>query len=257
VAEPTVTAPLVEVCVDSVGAARAAAVAGADRIELCAALETGGLTPSAGLVAACVELLPTAVLIRPRAGDFVHDADEIEVLVRDVEAAVAAGAEAVVVGPLTRDGAVDEPALRRLVDAAGGTPVGFHRAFDSVADPLRALDVLLRHGIDRLLTAGAAPTAVQGTALLAELVRRAGDPMQVIAGGGLTPASLPGLIVATAVPAVHFSATRAMPGGAPVGMPELPPRRVLDPALLAALLAAARGGAAVSPDGRRPIRRAP
>ena len=42
----------VEVCAGGVVDACAAAAAGADRIELCAALELGGLTPSVGVVEA-------------------------------------------------------------------------------------------------------------------------------------------------------------------------------------------------------------
>ncbi|GGM14935.1 copper homeostasis protein CutC [Nakamurella endophytica] len=234
--------PVVEVCVDSVAGAELAAAAGADRIELCAALETGGLTPSAGLIACCVDLLPTSVLVRPRTGDFAYGAGELRVAVEDVARAAGAGAAAVVVGALTSDAAVDRDALDRLVAAAGGVPVGFSRAFDSTAAPLASFDVLLEAGVARLLTSGAAPVAAEGTDLLAELVRRAGSRVEVIAAGGLTPGTVARVVAATAVPAVHFSATRP---GAPVagtGMPQLPPLRVPDRGLLAELVAAARSG---------------
>ena len=125
-----------EVCVDAVAGARAAATGGADRIELCAALETGGLTPSIGLQEAVADAceLPRHVLIRPRQGDFCWDADEIDQMVRDIRAAVAAGAAAAVIGALTSRGEVDIDATARLRDAADGSPVTFNRAFDLVGD---------------------------------------------------------------------------------------------------------------------------
>src|ERR1700712_3387387 len=155
-----------EVCVESAGGARAAAHGGADRIELCAALELGGLTPSAGLLEAVVDIIPTHVLIRPRAGDFVYDKYEIRVMAKDIEHAIDKGAVSVVIGALTADGDVDLPAMTRLLNAAENVPVTFHRAFDSTRDPLAALDDLMELGIDRLLTSGGRPTAEEGLTLL-------------------------------------------------------------------------------------------
>ena len=114
----------------------AAASGGADRVELCAALGTGGLTPSLGMIEACVERgsLPVHVLVRSRPGDFVVDADHVAVMARDVRAAVAAGASGVVIGAALPDGRLDLDALARLVDAAAGAEVTLHRVFDVVAD---------------------------------------------------------------------------------------------------------------------------
>lgn len=199
-----------EVCIDAVAGARAAAAGGADRVELCAALETGGLTPSIGLQEAVAEAchLPRHVLIRPRQGDFCWDADEEDQMTRDIRAAVAAGAAAVVVGALTAEGTVDVEVTRRLRDAADGATVTFNRAFDLVADQLAALDALLALGIHRVLTSGGAPSAVEGAARLADLVRRAGDDMTVLAGAGITPVTAATVVRATGVAEIHFSARR-------------------------------------------------
>src|SRR5690606_632176 len=129
---------------------RVAAAVGARRVELCVGLgATGGLTPSAGLVEAAVAASAAVVggpevhvLVRPRPGGFVLVGDDLDVQVRDVRTAVAAGATGVVVGALTVDGLVDADAVRSLVEAAAGREVTFHRAIDVVADPVRALDRL-------------------------------------------------------------------------------------------------------------------
>src|SRR5438876_11441352 len=133
---------LVEACVDSVTGALAAAAGGAGRLELCTGLVEGGLTPSTGLVAAVRERVaaPVHVLIRPRGGDFLYDADDITVMLRDVAGAKRLGVAGVVLGALTEDGRVDAERTRVLVEAARPMAVTFHRAFDLARDPAEALD---------------------------------------------------------------------------------------------------------------------
>lgn len=229
-----------EVCVDSVAGAHAAARGGGDRIELCAALELGGITPSAGMLEAVADLLPTHVLIRCRGGDFSYDRSEIRVLAKDVELAIDRGAESVVLGALTDEGDIDLPAMVRLLGAAGDVPVTFHRAFDSVRDPLAALDDLLELGVDRLLTSGAAATAIEGADLIAELVRRSGPDLTVLPGGGITPQNAAALVIATGARELHFSArteVASRPPAVRVG-PLDGGRYRTDPQVVAAIVAA-------------------
>lgn len=233
-----------EVCVDSVAGAHVAARGGGDRIELCAALEIGGITPSAGMLEAVVDVIPTHVLIRCRGGDFTCDRSEIRVMAKDVELAIDRGATSVVVGALTDGGDVDLPAMTRLLGSAGDVPVTFHRAFDSVRDPLAALDDLLELGITRLLTSGAAATAIQGASLIAELVRRSGPELTVLPGGGVTPQNAAALLVATGADELHFSARTAVPCTAPavqVGPMDGGTRYRTDPEVVAAIVAAVAG----------------
>ena len=197
-----------EVCVESARGARAAAQGGADRIELCAALEIGGITPSAGMLEAVVDIIPTHVLIRPRGGDFCYDKYEIRVMAKDIEHAIDRGAESVAVGALTDDGDIDLPAMVRLLGAAADLPVTFHRAFDSVRDPLAALDDLMELGVDRLLTSGGRPTVTEGAEAIAEFVRRCGDELTVMPGGGITPENAAALVLSTGTREIHFSAGR-------------------------------------------------
>ena len=63
---------ILEVCVDSVESALAAARGGATRLELCANLIIGGTTPEPALFREIRKEtdIPVHVLLRPRFGDF-------------------------------------------------------------------------------------------------------------------------------------------------------------------------------------------
>ena len=208
----------VEIAVQDAAGARGAMDAGATRLELCQALGVGGLTPSIGLVEAVVAVVGGArvnVLVRPRGGGFVYDADEVAVVAADIAAVARAGAGGVVVGALTPEGAVDAEALRRWRDAAGDLTLVFHRAIDASPDPLGVLDRLAVLGVDRVLTSGGAERSLDGVDMLRRFVARA-TGVEIMAGGGIRVGDLPA-VVGTGVDAVHLSA-RALAGlGAPSG----------------------------------------
>ena len=145
-----------EICVDTVGGVRAAKAAGADRVELCADLMEGGITPSRGMIrrARTITGMALNVMIRPRGGDFLFDDDEFATMQSDIEAAKAEGADGVVIGLLTAAGEVDEARTRELILLARPLFVTFHRAFDMTLEPLRAIETLVGLGVDRVLTSG-------------------------------------------------------------------------------------------------------
>jgi copper homeostasis protein len=178
---------LIEVCVDSVESAVAAEKGGAKRVELCCALLEGGLTPSAGAIALAREKIAIGlnVIIRPRGGDFLYTNDEHEAMLRDIETAKSLGADGVVIGVLTADAEVDVVRTRELLDRARPLPVTFHRAFDMTRDPFAALETLVSLGIDRVLTSGQEPSAMEGLDLLRMLVNRAGDRIVVMPCGSI------------------------------------------------------------------------
>ncbi|WP_413451921.1 copper homeostasis protein CutC [Georgenia phoenicis] len=231
-----------EVAVQDATGAQVALEAGADRVELCTALGLGGLTPSIGMVEACVATgVPVHVLVRPRAGDFRFSATEVSLMVRDIEAVVDVGASGVVVGALTRDDALDRHAVRALQEAAEGLEVTVHRCVDVLPDPAAVMGRLADLGVTRVLTSGGGVTAVDGVDTLARMVTAAEGRVQVMAGGGVSVADVPRL-AAAGVSAVHLSARRlvtdagpAGPGGGPAGY------EVTDPALVAAAAAAVAG----------------
>lgn len=199
-----------EVCVETADGVRGALAAGANRVELCADLTVGGVTPSAGLiewaVAATRGRLRVHVLVRPRGGGFVYDADEEDVMARDIRAAKAAGANGVVIGALTPEATVDVALTARLIALARPLSVTFHRAFDETADPVAAFDDVLALGADRLLTSGGAATALEGAGLIGELVNRSGGKIAVMAGSGVTERTAAEIVRRTGVTELHFSA---------------------------------------------------
>lgn len=178
---------LLEVCVESVAGAIAAQDGGADRVELCANLLEGGTTPSAGSIQLARSRLHIGlqVMIRPRGGDFCYSPVEFEIMKRDIETAKQAGANGVVIGILKEDGSVDAPRTRELVALAKPMNVTFHRAFDMSRDPHEALETLIGIGIQRILTSGQEASALEGLDLITELVRKSGDRIIIMPGGGI------------------------------------------------------------------------
>ncbi|MGJ4728883.1 copper homeostasis protein CutC [Luteimonas sp. SDU101] len=179
--------PLLEIAANSLASALAAQAGGADRIELCENLGEGGCTPSFGTIAAVRDRLriPLYVLIRPRGGDFCYDADEREVMLRDIDACVRLGCDGVAIGALDADGEVDMAACHALAEAAGPLGLTFHRALDVARDPLHALEAAVELGCERLLTSGAQADALAGAETIAALVRQAAGRIRVMAGAGI------------------------------------------------------------------------
>lgn len=216
-----------EICIDCLASAQAALEGGADRLEVCAGLEIGGLTPSLGLVEACLALgnIRVAAMIRPHAGSFCYDADELQVMAQDIATMRRLGVHCVVLGPLRRNGTVDEEATRRLLDTARPLEVTFHRAFDLTPDPRIALDTLVALGVDRVLTSGQAPTAEQGITQLRELTTRAGSAISVMAGAGIRRTNVRAVVRGTGVREVHASASELVATDGPAGLDFVHARR--------------------------------
>lgn len=198
---------LFEACVDSVESAIAAQEGGADRVELCADLLEGGITPSAGLLYLTRQHLqiPIHVLIRPRGGDFCYSDSEFNVMRLDIEIAKQCGANGVVIGILKPDGRVDVGRTATLVALARPLSVTFHRAFDMAEDPIQALMAIINLGIERILTSGQAASALEGAKLIGELVERAGERIIIMAGAGVNEQDVGEIIQSTGVKEVHGS----------------------------------------------------
>jgi len=181
-----------EACVENFSQALAAQKAGADRIELCENLAVGGTTPSFGTIKTCVEELniPSFVMIRPRGGDFVYSDDELQIMQTDIECCKQLGVPAVVFGLLTKDGEIDEPNTKKLIELARPMQVTFHKAFDELSNPLEGLETLIQLGVDRILTSGTKATASEGAEILNQLIQQADGRITIVAAGKVTKDNL-------------------------------------------------------------------
>lgn len=199
-----------EVCVDSTAGLEIAAAAPIARIELCGPLAVGGTTPSAGLMRVAARMpVPVYAMIRPRDGDFEFSAADEAAMIADIHAARAAGLAGVVLGAGLPDGRLDVPLLARLSAQCAGLGRTLHRAFDLCPDPVEALDAAIGLGFERVLTSGRARSAVEGSALLADLTRYAGARISIMAGAGVSPANVRSLVETTGVREVHASCRTA------------------------------------------------
>lgn len=243
----------VEICVEGTDGLIAAQNAGADRVELCASLIEGGLTPSLGVIreALRVATVPFHVIIRPRGGDFLYSDVEFNSMVEDIKALRDMGSVAgVVIGCLTPDGRIDEARTTALVAAARPMSVTCHRAFDMTADYRDAIEALVRCGVDRVLTSGQRDTAVEGSAILKDSVAIAKGRIVIMGCGELNAGNIAGVRRETGVDEMHFAALKTLKStmdfrNPHVGMGGTAIEReyevtVTDEAAIAATIAAAR-----------------
>jgi copper homeostasis protein len=197
-----------EVCVDTIEKLRAAQAGGAARIELCSRLDLDGLSPDEDLLeeALLIARVPVHVMIRPRHGGFEYSAAEFQRLLREIDELRGRREVAgVVVGVLQRGSRIHVDQLRELGLAARPKSITFHRAFDQVQNRYAALEELCELHIDRLLTSGGAKTAWEGREELRELIRRAGQRLIVMPGGGVRAHNAAELLAFTGASELHSS----------------------------------------------------
>ena len=214
----------VEICIDSVESAHNAWVAGADRVELCSSLISGGLTPSKGTVITVLQSVPgidVHVMLRPRGGDFLYSRSEMDVLLSDLNELLTlkqsgqyANLKGVVSGFLDRKGNVDAHPLRLCLDKIKGSGLDFtfHRAFDMSNDAVAALQLCLAHGVHRILTSGFACDAASGLKCIKAMIRHcqeqgAGNRIEIACGGGLTAENIGAVVNAENPEIKHIHGT--------------------------------------------------
>ncbi|MHA7268999.1 copper homeostasis protein CutC [Arthrobacter sp. HLT1-20] len=203
-----------EIAVQDVPGAQLAAAHGADRIELCCALQLGGLTPSQGLLKSVRNAepeLPIHALVRPRPGDYMYDAATVALMVEEIKALRDAGATGVVIGAMTAADTIDYATVETLIAAAAGLHITFHRAVDhlQLPDAATAVPRLADLGVQRILSSGGAASAGEGLAQLQAMHEAAQGRLDVMAGGGVGIGDF-AAFHAAGLRDVHLSAKRVM-----------------------------------------------
>lgn len=210
-----------ELCITTFEEAEVAKRYGFTRVELCAALELGGLTPGFGLIKNCVNLDGPQVhaMIRPRPGGFVHRAKEIEIMKDEIRAASQAGAHGVVFGVLNEQNGIHREHIAELTTVARdlNLEITFHRAFDLSNDPFSAIDILIENKITRLLTSGLKPTVNEGMPTIQKLIDQAKSKIQIMAGSGVNEGNA-SLLKMIGADAIHFSARKSKHAHDELGM---------------------------------------
>jgi len=197
-----------ELCAASIEAIQLAKELNFDRIELCQNLEQGGLTPSFSMIEYAIAYgIPTHVLIRPRPGGFTYNSDELELIIREVVNCKNMGTAGIVIGVLNENGSIDEPILDEIMKKADGLEVTFHRAFDDCVEWKKGMDILIKHGVKRILSSGLARNVDIGYPVLTEMIKYAAGRIEIMTGGGVNAANIGRLVAELNPDAIHFSGT--------------------------------------------------
>jgi copper homeostasis protein len=199
-----------ELCAFNIQSAIIGEKAGAKRIELCDNPMEGGTTPSFGAIKQTrekisIELYP---IIRPRAGPYNYDAEEWEIIRRDITLCKELGCDGISIGVQRTDGEIDVERMKKIVEWAYPLGVTCNRVFDGVPDPFKSLEELIECGCEKILTSGQKPSAPEGAELLARLVQQADDRIIVMPGAGVKSSNIEELIRQTAATEYHGSARK-------------------------------------------------
>lgn len=203
---------ILEICAQDIVSVEAAAREGAHRIELCSSLETGGITPSIGLVnkARSYKDLKVFVLIRPRSGHFTYSPEEYGLMKEDIKECLDLGVDGIVAGFLDEDGKIDQDKSGEILELCGNAGFTFHRAFDLLEDQREGLEVLKALRVKRVLTSGQERTAEMGIDRIKELHELAGNEIVIMPGSGIHSGNIMDF-AALGIKEFHLSAQRSQP----------------------------------------------
>lgn len=200
---------VIEICCGSYQDALAAYQGGAKRIELNSALYMGGLTPSLGALILTKKNtdLKVIAMVRPRGAGFHYNEADFEAMKIDAELMMKNGADGIAFGCLDENGNIDTEQTQEMISIIkkyDGEAV-FHRAFDCVQNPYESIERLIKMGVDRILTSGLKAKAMDGMELIADLQRKYGDQIELLAGSGMNASNAKEMMDKTGISQVHSS----------------------------------------------------
>ncbi len=200
---------MLEICCFDIESAIKAAEAGADRIELCANKPEGGITPSLGMIKEVLKhvQIPVYVMIRPRGGDFLYSKAEKSSMLSDIDMVVELGAAGIVCGALNTDGKLDEAFLKDIISHKKSLKFTFHRAFDRCSNPIEAIEILIQHKVDTILTSGQKEKAIDGLENLRQYTVLAKGKINIMVGSGVLPSNM-NVFAELGIKVFHFSASQ-------------------------------------------------
>lgn len=201
---------LLEVCAYNVQSAILAQQNGAGRIEFCADPYHGGITPSYGAIMQAIEqvTIPVYCMIRPRAGNFIYNEQEIAIIKKDIMACRELGCKGIATGAHLADGKLDVDLMKRMVDWAYPMGVTCHKVFDLAPDAFQALEAVINAGCERILSSGLQPNAMEGADTLKALHEQAAGRIIIMAGGGVRSTNISELMNKTGLAEYHSSALK-------------------------------------------------
>ncbi|MGB0933165.1 MAG: copper homeostasis protein CutC [Lishizhenia sp.] len=204
-----------ELCAGSYSAALLANTYPFKRVELCASLESGGLTPSAGTIVKVLKEVEAEchVLIRPRSGDFNYNQEELDVMRADIEFCKTVGCKGIVFGVLDEKQRFDLDKNLYLLDAVGDLQLTFHRAIDVSSDVENDLESIINCGFHRVLSSGLSSSAIQGLETLKRMKSQINNRLELMVGGGINASNILQLKENLKPEAIHFSATEHRKSG--------------------------------------------
>lgn len=202
-----------EICAFNLSSALNAAKYPITRIELCDGFEVGGTTPSYGMLVMTRNqvAIPVYPIIRPRGGDFLYSDEEFEMMLKDIELCKSLGYEGISTGVQLADGSIDEVRMKEIVKLAYPMGVTCHRVFDSTPDPFKALETLKNLKVERILTSGQQKTAIEGAKLIRELVEKAENEIEIMAGAGVLSSNIKSLAENSKTSIFHATAKKMIP----------------------------------------------
>ncbi len=199
----------IEVCCGSYYDCIQAELGGAKRVELNSALHLGGLTPSVGSLVLTKKYtnLKVITMVRPRGAGFYYNDEDFQTMLLDVDSMLEYGADGIAFGCLDQEGNIHVEQTKQMIDKIKkkGKEVVFHRAFDCVSDPIQAIETLIDLGVDRILTSGLQPKAMQGKDMIKKLQETYGDKIELLVGSGMNADNAKEMMEYTGVSQIHSS----------------------------------------------------